>query len=84
MSDPTHTSALDGRATAAHGTLLQASIWTLATLTLVGLVLLISLVLSARYEREAGRMMVESQKGAGYVSMVTTAFAARHGQPRGF
>ena len=59
----------------------HAYLWVLASLaTAVGL-LGLAYILSERSEREAGRMIVASQAGAGYFAVVVNGLAVRHAQP---
>lgn len=59
----------------------HAYLWILASLiTALGL-LALAYALSTHSEREAGRMIVASQAGAGYLAVVVGGLAARHGHP---
>lgn len=85
MSDPTSPSVFfEPRTVIGHRVALQALLWSLASLSLAGLVLILALAVSAQNDREAGRMMIEAQKGVGPIAMLTGSLAASQGRPRGF
>lgn len=81
MSDPAPPSALvDGRVLAGQKAMLQALLWTIVGASLSGILMLIAMAVSVQKEREAGRMMIDAQKGVGYAAMVTNALAASQGR----
>ena len=86
MSDSASSSALlDGRVSAGHKAMLYGFLLTSASLATAVAIYLIAFLVSAQNEREAGRMMIDAQKGDGYLAVVTRSFAAHHGRPdKGF
>lgn len=83
MSNPDSPSAfLDNRViVSGHRAMQAAYLWILASLvTAVGIAGMVYLV-SERSEREAGRMIIASQNGTGYVAVIVGGMAQHHGRP---
>ncbi|BAU91792.1 hypothetical protein ABEV34_05485 [Methylorubrum rhodesianum] len=83
MSHPdSPTALLDHRAIVpGHRAMQAAYLWILATLaTATGVIGLIYLE-ADRNEREAGRAIIASQNGSGYVAVLVNGLAQRHGRP---
>lgn len=84
MSDPASTSAiLDGHAPDDGRVTQNAFLWVLASLVTAVAIFVITLLVWAQNEREAGRMIVGAQKATGYLPMVTSQYATLHGRPGG-
>ena len=89
MADATSSAYLDGRVVTGglsvrgHRDVLLAFLWIFASLCTAVAILAIVFAVSAQKQREAGRMIVESQKGTGYLSVVAQAMAAGRGRPNG-
>ena len=83
MPNPESSPALlDGRAIVpAHRAMQYAYLWVLASLATAAGLLAFALWISERSEREAGRMIIASQSGSGYVAVLVNGFAQRHGRP---
>lgn len=59
----------------------HAYLWILASLTTAVGLLGLAYALSQHSEREAGRMIIAAQGGAGYLAVVVNELAARQGHP---
>lgn len=81
MSDSASPSAfLDGRVVTGQKALLYGFLLMLASLATAVSIYGIVYIVSAQNDREAGRMMIDDQKGTGYLAMVTRSLAAHHGR----
>lgn len=83
MSNPDSPSALlDHRAVVpGHRAMQVAYLWIIATLAAAAGVVGLVYLEADRNGRDAGRMIVASQNGSGYVAVMVHGMAQRHGRP---
>ncbi|GJE55679.1 MULTISPECIES: hypothetical protein [Methylobacterium] len=85
MSDPTsNTVLIDTRVPDIGRAMQSAFLWVLASLVTAVAIFVITLLVWAQNEREAGRMIVGAQKTTGYLPVVASQYATLHGRPGSF
>ena len=85
MTDSAAPSALlDGRVAVGQKAMLAGCLLALGSLATAIAIYCLGFLVSDDKNRQAGRMIVDAQKGQGYVATVIGGYAAAAGRPRGF